>query len=253
LTVDSDILRREAEFHDALAAELDPLAMVPRALDHLEAALLQATGDVRGKRVLDLGCGTGDLTLELLRRGAHVTALDISPGMVDVARRRAEHHRPGLPVQFLAGDAEASGLPDAAFELVIGKWIIHHLDTARICREVSRLLVPGGRGWFIENQATNPLLRLARERVAGRFGVPMFGTADEHPLTETDYATMRATFRGVSLHYPDFYFARMFNRQVLRQRFHPTNVAARSLDNAIYARVPRLRRSSYHVIVALEG
>jgi ubiquinone/menaquinone biosynthesis C-methylase UbiE len=118
--------------------------------------------------VLELGCGAGDLSLELLRRGARLTALDVSPGMVELARARAGRFRPGAEARFVVGAAEQTGLPDESFERVVGKWVLHHLDVAAAARETRRVVRPGGRAAFFENQDRNPLLRLARRRLGGR-------------------------------------------------------------------------------------
>jgi ubiquinone/menaquinone biosynthesis C-methylase UbiE len=246
-----DVLRREAEFHDALAASLRPSEMPPRALDHLELALMEELGDISGLSVLDYGCGIGDLSLELAGRGGRVTGLDLSPGMVEVARNRMRSFRPEATSEFVAANAEDSGLPDGSFDVIVGKWILHHIDVDAACRELRRLMRPGGFGVFIENQLTNPLLRVARDRVAGRFGIPRYGTADEHPLDQRDYEVMRRHFESVRATYPDFYFARLFARQVLRHRIRAASELARATDDLVYARAPRLRRFSFHVIVRL--
>jgi SAM-dependent methyltransferase len=246
-----DIARREAEFHDALAAELDARELPPRSLDHLEAALLYVAGDLTGLDVLDLGCGTGDLTLEFLKRGARVTALDISPGMAELVKQRIAHFLPGKEATVFAGNAERTGLDDGSFDLILGKWILHHLDTRRATDEVHRLLRPGGRALFVENQATNPLLRFARQHIAGRFGIPLLGTQDEHPFTDAEFDLMRERFPSLRLLYPDFFFFRLFDRQVFRKRWAPVSRAALRADDLVYVHVPRLRKRSYHVIVEL--
>jgi ubiquinone/menaquinone biosynthesis C-methylase UbiE len=247
-----DVLEREIAFHDELAASLDPASLPPRPPDHLEAALLERARDVDGKDVLDYGCGAGDLTLELLKRGADVTGLDISPGMVELARQRIGLHLPGREGTLVAGNAEATGLRDGSFDVIVGKWILHHVAVDAACRELRRLLRSGGTALFIENQSTNPLLRLARNRIAGRFGIPRYGTEDEHPLNDDDFAAMRRHFSRVTPEYPDFYFFRIFDRQVFRKRWSTVSRAAKALDDFVYARLPRLRRYSFHVIVRLE-
>ena len=64
--------------------------------------------DLRGARVLDAGCGTGALAMDAARRGAHVVAIDLSPSLVDVARRRVAEQLALNPVagsiEFLSGD-----------------------------------------------------------------------------------------------------------------------------------------------------
>ena len=127
-----DALARERAFYDAAAAE----RRVPGRTDTYDLALLKACGDIDGLRVLELGCGAGDLSVELLRRGARLTAIDISPGMVELARSRAG------AASFVVAPAEDTGLPDASFDLVVGKWVLHHVDVAAAAREVDRLLRP---------------------------------------------------------------------------------------------------------------
>src|SRR4051794_27782550 len=210
-----DALRREAEMHDALAAEIDPEATPPREPDDLERALLAALGDVRGKRILDMGSGEGELSIALVDRGAIVTGVDISPGMVEVARRRLEAFRPGADAQFRVADATDMPFEDGEFDLVVGKWVLHHLDVERGAREIGRLLAPGGRALFIENQGTNVPLMFARNHLIGRFGIPRYGSADEHPLVEADFGALRARFGEVELVYPDFFFFLLLDRQVM--------------------------------------
>src|SRR5205807_2280282 len=83
--------------------------------DPYEAAVLDALGDVSGLEVLDAGCGAGDLTLELLRRNARVTALDLSADLLAVARARVERFAgPEPPVRFVAAPLEDTGLPARA-------------------------------------------------------------------------------------------------------------------------------------------
>lgn len=82
-------------------------------LAELQKPGLDALGDVAGKRVLDLGCGPGASTLELCRRGAEVTGLDISPDLLAVARARAA--AAGLSPGFVLADAATVAF-DAPFD-----------------------------------------------------------------------------------------------------------------------------------------
>lgn len=241
---------REREFHDEIAHDIDIDALpVDPPIDRLQHALLALAGDLEGRRVLDAGCGQGDLTLHLLRRGAHVTALDLSPAMVDVVRRRTASlaHRPTL----IAAPLESSELPDASFDLIVGKYVLHHLELASGGRELARLLAPDGRAIFIENSAENRVLSLARGALPGRFGIPRLGTADEHPLGESDLHNLRASFATVRMHYPVFECLILFDRQVLRFRFPRLTRVIRGADDLIHRRVPRLRRFSYRAVVEL--
>jgi ubiquinone/menaquinone biosynthesis C-methylase UbiE len=98
---------------------------------------------------LELGCGTGFFLLNLKLAGVldegHVT--DLSPGMVEVAKRNATHL--GFEIEGRAADAETLPYPDDSFDLVVGHAVLHHIpDLDRAMREVLRVLKPGGRFVF---------------------------------------------------------------------------------------------------------
>lgn len=246
-----DTLERERDIHDQLASRLNPASMPPRTLETIEEALLERIGDLNGKCVLELGCGSGDLTLVLTQSGAAVTALDLSPGMVDVARQRLEKFASGSAVRFIVGPAERVDADDARFDLIVGKWILHHTDLAVLTPELSRLLAPGGRAVFIENSGLNPVLRFARNHVIGRFGVRRIGTPDEHPLVKADYRTFASRFGRVEQSYPEFDFLRLLDRQVFQYRKPLVSRVCNRLDDFVERRLPRLRKYSFRVIVEL--
>ena len=94
-------------------------------------------------------------------------------------------------------------------------------------------------------------MRFARNQLTGRFGIARLGTIDEHPLVAADYERIAQRYGGqMRLHYPDFRFFGLFSRNVLR--YERALWLARALgqaDEAIYRRMPRMRRFGYHVIV----
>jgi ubiquinone/menaquinone biosynthesis C-methylase UbiE len=204
--------------------------------------LLDALGPVEGLGVLELGCGAGDLSLKLLRRGARLTALDVSPRMVELARSRAAGAG-----RFLVAPAEATGLPDGAFDRVVGKAVLHHVDLPAAAREIRRLLRPDGRAAFFENQDRNPLLRAARARLWGSSRLHWVGTRDEHALSAADFDVLRRTFSTVELSYPSFYFFEALSR-ALGHRLH---TPLSRLDGLIWRRLPPARPWSWHVLIRL--
>jgi ubiquinone/menaquinone biosynthesis C-methylase UbiE len=110
---------------------------------------------VRGRApldALDVGCGTGFLSLELAARGHRVTGIDFAPQMLAEAQRKAATQE-GLPVRFEEGDAEALRFSDASFDLVITRhvlWTLPHPEAA--IDEWIRVLRPGGRLAIIDSQ-----------------------------------------------------------------------------------------------------
>jgi ubiquinone/menaquinone biosynthesis C-methylase UbiE len=116
--------------------------------------LLSRLVDPAPRRVLDVGCGTGFLALRFAELGHTVTAVDLSPKMIDRARRRAEeanHH-----IDFRVGNAVALDSPDATYDLVIARHVIWNLaEPGRGVAEWLRVLRPGGRLALIEGKWAN--------------------------------------------------------------------------------------------------
>jgi SAM-dependent methyltransferase len=101
-----------------------------------------------GHRVLDVGCGIGDPTLQVaVLVGPHgrVVGLDISEGMIAIARERAAALGLGH-AEFRVEDVTTAALPDAGFDAVLGRWSLIYLeDVAHVLERLRTALVPGGR------------------------------------------------------------------------------------------------------------
>ncbi|MFE0855116.1 class I SAM-dependent methyltransferase [Streptomyces mutabilis] len=105
-------------------------------------AMLALAGDVAGRRVLDAGCGSGPLTAALRDRGATVTGIDASAGMLALARRRL-----GDDVALHVADlSDRLPVDDGAFDDVVASLVLHYLeDWGPTLTELRRVLRPGGR------------------------------------------------------------------------------------------------------------
>jgi ubiquinone/menaquinone biosynthesis C-methylase UbiE len=113
--------------------------------ERLERQLILAlVGDVKGCRVLDIGCGDGELALELKKRGATVVGIDSSSEMIAAAKARAE--RENTDVSFQLAKAEKLPFPDGQFDIVTAVTILCFVDDAApVFQEVARVLRLGGR------------------------------------------------------------------------------------------------------------
>lgn len=118
---------------------------VGRITEELQSRLvLDLVGEVAGLAVLDVGCGDGKLAVELARRGASVAAVDVSPAMLDAARRRAADAGSHLDLRVAAADDLP--FPDASFDVVVAVTVLCFVaDTRPVYREIARVLKPGGR------------------------------------------------------------------------------------------------------------
>lgn len=116
--------------------------------DAAREMLVSQASIASGHRVLDIGCGTGSLSLAIARRhpGAVVTGLDPDPNALARAERKAE--REGLKVRFERGFADALPHPPGSFDRVVCSLMLHHLksdEKRRTLAEVLRVLAPGGQ------------------------------------------------------------------------------------------------------------
>lgn len=105
-----------------------------------------------GTNVLELGCGTGYFTKELAGTGANVTAIDISPALLEEARRNC----PVSSVTFEIQNANALSYLDSSFEAVVGSSVLHHLEIDEALRQIYRVLKSGGFIRFTEPNMLNP-------------------------------------------------------------------------------------------------
>ena len=104
---------------------------------------LIATGDLAGRPVLEVGCGMGFHSEMLVRAGARLTAVDLSPTSVEATRTRLRLK--GLEADVREMDAERLDFAPGSFDRVWSWGVIHHSShTGRIVREVERVLRPGG-------------------------------------------------------------------------------------------------------------
>ncbi len=106
--------------------------------------------DMGGMRAIDLGCGTGYVSAWMTRRGATVTAIDISEHQLATARRLAVEHE--LSIEFILGSAESVPRPDASFDIAVSEYgAAIWCDPYVWIPEAVRLLRPGGRLIFLGN------------------------------------------------------------------------------------------------------
>jgi len=198
-------------------------------------------GDVRGRRVLDYGCGHGMAAVVLARRGARVTAFDLSPGYLAEARRRAAAN--GVAVDFVCADGERLPFASASFDRIWGNAVLHHLDPARAAAELGRVLRPGGVAVFCEPWGGNPLLNWARNHLP----YPGKGrTAGEHPLCPADLRVLRRAFPGLQVR--GFQLLSMLRRVLRPGRL---TRALERCDAGLLAAFPGLRRYCRYVVLTL--
>lgn len=126
--------------YEMIAGEFDAIMNRYDLERRLEAVFDRMLGavDLRGKRLLDAGCGTGFFSALAARRGASVTALDLGAGLLREARRKGV-------AAVVAADAARMPLPDGCFDVVVSSECIEHTPSPRdTVRELARVVRPGG-------------------------------------------------------------------------------------------------------------
>jgi SAM-dependent methyltransferase len=202
---------------------------------------LERLGDVAGLPVLDYGCGHGMAAVVLARRGACVTAFDLSHGYLAEARRRAEAN--GVTIACLQGDGEKLPFAAGSFARVWGNAILHHLDLQKAAHELYRVLQPGGIAVFCEPWGENPLLTWARRRwpYPGKERTP-----DEQPLRMRQLCLLRQVFPSLEV---QGYQLLSMARRVLRPGLLLSGL--RWCDNRLLRFAPSLSRYCRYVVLTL--
>jgi SAM-dependent methyltransferase len=133
-----------AQTHESVARDFDRIARLPRdPWDHnrLYHGVILRELPLFARAVLEIGCGTGELTAKLAARAARVLALDLSPEMLAAARARCAH-RPNVELRL--ADALTHPLEPESFDVIASVATLHHLPLAAIFARARAALRPGG-------------------------------------------------------------------------------------------------------------
>ncbi len=125
--------------------------------------VLPKMGNLEGKKVLELGTGTGGTATLLAKRGASVVGIDLLPFRLAEARARAAEHNVVEAVNFALMDAMHLAFPDNTFDFIISKSVLVFTDHKHVAKECYRVLKPGGKAIFMENMRHHPMVWLYRK------------------------------------------------------------------------------------------
>jgi ubiquinone/menaquinone biosynthesis C-methylase UbiE len=132
--------------HDRLLPLYDPLQRL-LGLESYHRQLVDQADIRAGQKVLEIGCGTGNLAILAKRLHPRTEVVGLDPDPKALARARRKAGRRGLPVQLDRGFAQELPYPDASFDRVLSAFMLHHLgvdEKEKALREVRRVLKPGG-------------------------------------------------------------------------------------------------------------
>jgi SAM-dependent methyltransferase len=189
---DHDEIRRSAEEarHAVLRPAdveryLGPVSDTPYPLEYAFYLL----GNIRGKLVLDLGCGTGQNLIPLARRGARCIGMDISPDLVALARHRLQGSN--VTADLRVASAYDTGLPDGSIDVIFCIALIHHLDITAVRAEMQRILARDG--FIIVSEPVR--FSAGYGRVRALFPAQEIVSDHEHPLTRNEFTALTESFQ----------------------------------------------------------
>ncbi len=120
--------------------------------------LVEVANIVKGRNVLEIGCGTGMFTKKIIKNRANITAVDISHDLLRKAKQEID-----LPeIEFVLSDIEQLPFNNKTFDAVIGICVLHHLNMDAILPEVKRVLKKDGMIVFCEPNMLNPQLLIQK-------------------------------------------------------------------------------------------
>ncbi len=196
-------------------------------------------GNLNGKRILEVGCGTGKMAVLLAKSGARVTALDLSPESVRLTKKMAEANK--VDIEYVISAGENLPFESECFDIVIGKAILHHLAIEFGKVDLYRVLYKEGKAVFIEPMGMNPILTFIREYIP--YPHKAVGGVDR-PLTYQDMDTWTKEARR--RHYKEIQLLSMVERGF---GWNKEFKLLRKMDDYLLKHIPFLRRFCRYVVI----
>ncbi len=169
--------------------------------DYDRPTILRLAGEIKGRRVLELGCAAGGLTAHLVERGADVTSVDTAPRMIELARQRL-----GSRARFELADLQRplNIVPAGSIDVVVASLVLHYIeDWAPLLADLSRALVPDGalvfslhhpiNGWLLSDRTDYHRTELVSETWDWD-GTPVTARSYRRPLSSIFGELRRAGF-----------------------------------------------------------
>ena len=237
---DGNFPQPEVAFHCVLSGETRPYNQDWEYLHSIRAL------DLKGKTILELGCGTGGYSVMFAHLGAKVIAIDLSSVAIEVARERAQFYGLEDRISFISQPAEALDFPAGMFDAIVGAYILHHIEIDAASQRMRKILKPGGIAIFLEWVAWNPFEAIRLNKMVSKVFPHGDGdvTEDERKLDGNDFAILRSNFSSVEI-------VRFYTLARLRYFLPNKYKFLTQLDYWLYGKFPATRNAGGAALIRL--
>ena len=259
-------LASEEKFHDSYADSINvEELLVDENFEAVTAQenkfVLKEFGELSGKTLLDLGCGAGESSVYFAKKGAKVTAVDISNNMLRCAKELANRH--GVKIETLKTDAGNIFSMGREFDYIYGNGILHHIDFKDSITDIKKALSYSGKAIFIEPLAHNCIIDVYRKLAKD------VRSSQEAPLKLKDIEFFKKHFKKVK-HKEFWFFSLLIFIFLFFRGIHPSKVrywkyiikhageyqrlfsVLNLMDRGILRVFPFLRRFCWNTVISLE-
>ena len=182
--------------------------------------ILSHMGDIKNKDVLDLGCGLGESSIYFALKGARVTAVDISPKVIELAKQLAEKYK--VKINYIVSSAKDVSFKKESFDFIYCANLFHHLslsERAKVIQNSYQFLKKGGWFYSWDPLAYNPFINFYR-KIASEMRSP-----NERPLTFGILSEVKRAFPKV--YHREFWFFTLilFFKYYLLDRYNPNKIS----------------------------
>lgn len=262
-----NIQEQEEEFHDKWAKNNDVQAINVKKYFTAPTAtecryVFKKMGNLKGKTVLDLGCGFGEASIWFAMHGANVISLDISSEMLKCVKNLSFKYGVEKNIVLIKSSAEKIGLSAESVDIVFGGNVLHHTDVLSVSGEVKRILKPKGKAFFIEPLGYNILINIYRKMAR------KVRTETECPFSFEDVKSFSYGFKSVSHKEFQLFTTLIFVWFFIGERLPPGKVrywkrfiekgekyttAFRFLENIdkLFLKIPIVRRWCWNTVIEL--
>lgn len=159
---------------------------------------IELLGSIKNKKILNPGCGAGEESIYLAKKGGNIWAADISNEMLKIVQKLAKKFKVLSVIKTCKENVERLNFPDNSFDLIFGNSILHHISLDKAIPEFYRVLKRKGKVVFIEPLGYNPVINYYRKLAY------LVRTSNEYPLKINDILKFNKYFINVK-HY-EFHF-----------------------------------------------